>query len=47
MLTGTVNLTINTLKVTNVQAMVVLSIYTLVLNGVAGVLHYKGWRVKI
>ena|SRR6266496_5193608 len=46
-LTGLVNLSINTLKVTTVQAMGVLSIYILVLNGVAGALRYKGWKLKI
>jgi len=46
-LTGLVNLSINTLKVTTVQAMGVLGIYILVLNGVAGALRYKGWKSKI
>lgn len=46
-MTGLVNLSINTLKVTTMQAMGVLSIYILTLNGVAGALRYKGWKLKI
>ena len=46
-LTGLVNLSINTLEVTTLQAMSVLSIYILALNCVAGALRYKGWKLKI
>jgi hypothetical protein len=45
-MTGLVNLSINTLQVTTVQAMGVLSIYILALNGVAGASRYKGWKLK-
>jgi hypothetical protein len=42
-----VNLSINTLKVTAIQAIGVLSIYILVLNISAGAFRYKGWKLKI
>ena len=38
---------INTLKVSNVQAMGILSVYILGLNAIAGLLRYKGWKIKL
>jgi hypothetical protein len=45
-LTGLINLTINTLEVSNVKAMFVISGYALILNGITGALHWKRSQTK-
>lgn len=40
-------MTINTLEASNIKAMGVLTVYALVINGVAAGMRYKGWTLKI
>jgi glucosaminylphosphatidylinositol acyltransferase len=46
-LTGLVNMTINTLEASNIKAMAMLSLYALVINAVVAGMRYKGWTVKL
>jgi hypothetical protein len=45
-LTGLVNLSIDTLEVSNLVAFCILSVYIFIINGVAGILRWKGWTLK-
>jgi hypothetical protein len=40
-------MSINTLEVSNAQAMGILSVYILGLNAIAGLLRYKSWKIKL
>jgi len=46
-LTGLVNLSVNTLEASNVKAFCILCGYIILVNGVAGVLRMRGLTLKL